>query len=67
MGVFAIKGSAENPSTLELVDETEGGFYIRIRRVNDGSEDVSDGFMTRELFDACLRTGYLLPSSRALA
>jgi hypothetical protein len=59
MKQFAIKGSRETPSVLELVGESENGFYVRIRREKDGWEDVRDEFMTRELFDTCLRTGYL--------
>jgi hypothetical protein len=56
---FSIKSSRSSPSVLELVGEIENGFYVRIRRNRDGWVDVQDEFMSRDLFDACLRTGYL--------
>jgi hypothetical protein len=63
MKQFSIRGSAEAPSVLELVDEIENGFYVRIHRAKDGWEDIKDEFMTRELFDTCVRTGYLAEMS----
>jgi hypothetical protein len=59
MKQFTIKSEQSSPSVLELIDEIENGFYVRIRRDRDGSVDVKDEFMSRELFDTCLRTGYL--------
>jgi hypothetical protein len=59
MKQFTIKSEQSSPSVLELIDEIENGFYVRIRRDHDGCVDVKDEFMSRELFDTCLRTGYL--------
>jgi hypothetical protein len=47
------------PSLLELIDETEGGFYVRIIHRHEDWEDVREDFLSRELFDTCLRTGYI--------
>lgn len=59
MKQFKIKSAQSAPSVLELIDEIENGFYVRIHRNRDGWEDVQEEFMSRELFDTCLRTGYL--------
>jgi hypothetical protein len=63
MRQFAIKseGMAEGhePSLLELIDETEGGYYVRIVHRHEDWEDVREDFLSQELFDTCLRTGYI--------
>ena len=63
MKTFAIKSADCAPSVLELVNEIEDGFVVRIVRHRDDWEDVSEEFMTRELFDTCVRTGYIYEKS----
>jgi hypothetical protein len=48
-----------SPSILELIDETEGGFFVRIVHKHEDWEDVKEDFLSRELFETCLRTGYI--------
>jgi len=59
MKTFAIKSTGLAPSVLELVNEIENGYLVRIVRKHDDWEDVSEEFMTRELFETCMRTGYI--------
>ncbi|MGD9940685.1 MAG: hypothetical protein AB7T74_12860 [Clostridia bacterium] len=59
MKTFAIKSTDLSPSILELVTEIENGYVVRIVRKREDWEDISEEFMTRELFDTCVRTGYL--------
>ena len=59
MKTFTIKSTDLSPSILELVTEIENGYVVRIVRSREDWEDVSEEFMTRELFDTCVRTGYL--------
>ncbi|OHD82944.1 MAG: hypothetical protein A3J97_11405 [Spirochaetes bacterium RIFOXYC1_FULL_54_7] len=59
MKTFAIKSTDLSPSILELVTEIENGYVVRIVRRREDWEDVSEEFMTRELFETCVRTGYL--------
>lgn len=63
MKTFTIKSADCAPSVLELVDEMEEGFVVRIVRQREDWEDVSEEFMTRELFDTCVRTGYIYEQS----
>ena len=42
-----------------IVREMDEGFVIRIVRDLDGYEDVTTDFMSKTLFDSCIRTGYL--------
>jgi hypothetical protein len=59
MKQFAIRSAGAEPSVLELMSETEGGFYVRITHRHDEWEDVREEFLAKELFDTCVRTGYI--------
>jgi len=59
MKQFAIKGAGTEPSVLELISETEGGFYVRIVHRHEEWEDVREEFLAKDLFDTCVRTGYI--------
>jgi hypothetical protein len=63
MKTFTIKSSNPSPSILEMVNEIENGFVVRIVHRREDWEDVSEEFMTRELFETCVRTGYLAEMS----
>lgn len=63
MKTFTIKSTDLAPSVLELVNEIENGYVVRIVRKHEDWEDVSEEFMTRELFDTCMRTGYIAEMS----
>ncbi len=59
MKTFWIKSTDRAPSVLQLVGEREDGFVVRIVRKREDWDDISEEFMTRELFDTCVRTGYI--------
>jgi hypothetical protein len=63
MKQYAIKSTDTSPSVLELLNEIENGFVVRIVRTREDWEDVSEEFMSYELFDTCVRTGYLAEMS----
>jgi hypothetical protein len=44
---------------IDIIRETEEGFFIRLTRLSDGNEKIIDEFMTRSLFDICVKTGYI--------
>jgi hypothetical protein len=44
---------------MTVVKETEDGMIVRIVRDKDGYEDVTTDFISRDLFESCVRTGYI--------
>jgi len=44
---------------MTIVREMDGGFVVRIVRDLDGFQDVKTDYISKELFDSCIRTGYL--------
>lgn len=59
MRTYTIRSTDRAPSMLELVSEIEDGYVVRIVRHREDWDDVSEEFMTHELFDTCVRTGYI--------
>lgn len=59
MKTFMIRSEQTGSSILELVDELENGFLVRIVRKRDDWEEESQEFITRDLFETCIRTGYI--------
>ena len=52
--------SAKGSDYLTILNNTEAGYMVRIFKDEDGNEKVTDDFMSADLFDMCVRTGYLV-------
>ncbi|MCF0243089.1 MAG: hypothetical protein HUK25_10645 [Treponema sp.] len=59
MKSFALKSIGNKQDFLTIVREMDDGFVVRIIRDMDGYEDVKTDYISKELFESCLRTGYL--------
>ena len=59
MGYYSLKGHGTTNDYMMIVREMDEGFVIRIVRDLDGYEDVTTDYMSKTLFDSCIRTGYL--------
>jgi len=59
MEYYSLKGHGSNNDYMMIMREMDEGFVIRIVRDLDGYEDVTTDFMSKTLFDSCVRTGYL--------
>lgn len=57
---YCIKSKPGAVDFLSVLGETEEGYMVRIFRDLDGYEKITDEFMSRILFESCLRTGYLI-------
>ena len=57
---YRIKGSADSYSMMEIIKEKSDGYDICITREYENYSEQSSTFMSRELFDSCLRTGYII-------
>jgi hypothetical protein len=44
---------------MSIVREMDDGYVVRIVRDKDGYEDVTTDYLSKALFDSCLRTGYI--------
>jgi len=56
---YCIKSHPGESKFLDILSENEDGYGIRITSVSDGNEKIREDYIARNLFDICLKTGYL--------
>lgn len=56
---YSVRGSEGVETTISIFDETDEDFGIRMVTNSQWGYMESDERMSRELFDSCIRTGYL--------
>lgn len=56
---YSLKSLGNKNDYMTILKETDDGYVIKIVRDLDGYEDVKNDFLSRELFESCIRTGYL--------
>lgn len=59
MGTYTLKSIGKNTDYMTVVREMDDGYIVRIVRDEDGYDDVTTDFISKALFDSCIRTGYL--------
>ena len=57
---YYIRSNPGSADYLSILGETDEGYMVRIYRDLDGYEKIIDEFMTKVLFESCIRTGYLV-------
>lgn len=59
MKSYTLKSIGNSSDYMTVVREMEDGYVVRIVRDRDGYDDVKTDYISKELFDSCIRTGYL--------
>ncbi|MDR2433596.1 MAG: hypothetical protein LBD47_03400 [Treponema sp.] len=62
---YCIKCRPGRIEYIEIIKEIEDGYLIRLTRLSDGNEKISEETMTRHLFNICLKTGYIYERAAA--
>lgn len=65
MGTYTLKSIGKSTDYMTIVREMEDGYVVRIVRDEDGYSDVTTDYISKALFDSCIRTGYLTKVSAA--
>ena len=60
MEYYALKGYGETKDYMQIVNKLDDGYVVKIVRDMDGYDDITTDFMSQELFDTCIRTGYIV-------
>ena len=65
---YRVKGNSEQPTIMEIVGEKQGGYQVLITRDFDNFQEQTREFLSSELLETCLRTGYLteMPADSSL-
>jgi hypothetical protein len=56
---YCIKSLPDKAEYLDILNETDDGYKIRLTKLGDGDKKVREDFINRHLFDICVKTGYL--------
>jgi len=59
MNRYCIKCRSGKIEYFDVISENEEGFNIRLTRLSEGNEKIFEEFMTRQLFNICMKTGYI--------
>ena len=59
MKSYTLKSIGNASDYMTVVREMEEGYVVRIVRDRDGYDEVKTDYISKELFDSCIRTGYL--------
>jgi hypothetical protein len=56
---YCIKCEPNRVEYFDILRESGEGFMVRLTRIKDGDEKISEVFLKTELFEMCLKTGYV--------
>lgn len=56
---YKVKGNHSAATTMEIIEEKSEGFVVSIVQEFENCRKATRDYISRELFDSCLRTGYL--------
>ena len=56
---YRVKGNDEQATIMEIIEKSNGGYHVMITRCFDDYQKQTREFLTDELFETCVRTGYL--------
>ena len=59
MKSYSLKILVNKNDYITILKETDDGYVIKIVRDLDGYEETKTDFLSKELFESCIRTGYL--------
>ena len=64
---YCIKCRAGKIEYFDIIGENDTEYKIRLTRVSEGNEKIIEESMTRDLFDMCVKTGYIFEMETATA
>ncbi|HCM27290.1 MAG: hypothetical protein A2Z99_12105 [Treponema sp. GWB1_62_6] len=64
---YCIKCESGRVEFLDVLRETDDGFHVRVVRVKDGYDKVVEEFLARNLFEICVKTGFIYETAEAAA
>jgi hypothetical protein len=62
---YCIKCRKGRIEYFDILSEVEDGYRIRLIKIFDGNEKVSEEYISRHLFNLCSKTGYIYEMEQA--
>ena len=64
---YCIKCRTGRIEYFDIISENDDGYMIRLTRLSDGNERIVEENMSRNLFDICVKTGYIFQLENTVA
>jgi hypothetical protein len=64
---YCIKCRAGKIEFLDILSERDDGYIVKLTKIYDGNEKISEEFISRHLFDICSKTGYIFEMRQTAA
>ena len=62
---YCLKSQPGKIEYFDILSEDDDGFKIKLTRIFEGSEKITETSIPRHLFNFCLRTGYIIEFNSA--
>lgn len=62
---YGIKSQAGKIEYFDIISEDDDGYKVRLTRIIEGIEKITEISIPRHLFNLCLRTGYICELNNA--
>lgn len=59
METYTLKSIGKASDYMTVLREVDDGYVVRIVRDQDGYNEVKTDYISKSLFESCIRTGYL--------
>jgi hypothetical protein len=56
---YCIKSRAGKTEYMDILHEDEEGFKVKLTRISEGTEKITETHLSRHLFELCQKTGYI--------
>ena len=56
---YYVKSRTGRNEYLDILSENDDGYMIRLTRISDGNEKITEINIPRHLFMLCIKTGYI--------
>jgi len=56
---YLVRGQSGKIEYFDIVSEDDDGYNIKLTRISDGNEKITETSIPRHLFNLCLKTGYI--------
>jgi hypothetical protein len=64
---YCIKCEPDRIEYLDIINENNDGYIIRVTRIKDGCKKIIEEHLSRCLFNICLKTGFIYKAGKNAA
>ncbi|MDR0312641.1 MAG: hypothetical protein LBI14_03500 [Treponema sp.] len=61
---YCIKSRSGRIEYFDILHEDEEGYKVKLTRISDGNEKITETFLSRPLFELCQKTGYIFEQNQ---